>query len=969
MKTKLITAMILTLFLVGMLNMGVDLSFASSDNPFDNGSTGTGTVSYDHWSALTVVETITDLGGGTWKYSYSFINTETDYIWLFWVYTKFTTSAETTFVEKPGWMVIGYDINTVHSIYDARNLDPGLTWLVGTWPPDWTPAGTTGDPISVGMSVSGFSFQANVYDPSPKYYGYELHGNYGVVTGKVSAVGLTGPTRSIDKKVYVELLRNGDFSNGLTHWMVRVEKGHEVRTYDGPTWLATRPLGPGWTDVKLVNETGRTNVLDIVQTVSDGDGDWTGAYQMLNKDVSGFSELYFEADGKAMFQSLAGDGWVGGEYPVHFVIQYKDVNGVDHDAHVGYPPNPAWQQGFYYLAGNLPNEPYSNLVTQNVWFHYKSPNLMNLNPAPKTIKTVRLYSSGWAYHGRIDNAQLYGTPPSAELGDVIHTKIEVTVPSGETATVVDTLPSMVAYISGSFTVDGVPATPTITTTSPPPPIITTISYTITVLGTHLIEFDVKADEAKSWEDTEVCNVVTATWYDEAGEEIETKEDVECFTIHAFEELHKNVGIPKADVVFAIDLTGSMMDEIATVKAQATNIMNSLAAQIADVQFGLISYMDYDGYYTTYASGYWYNATYGSAASGDYPYNLDQDITNNIPVMTAKINGLTLGWGADGPQDYTRIIHEAYNDSNLHWRTDAKRILILFGDDVPHDTDFDNNNDATADNTGGDPGRDTILGTADDLDFETEVANAAANGVHVMAVFSGWTGQKFPWTYMANETGGGYFELTEAEQIPDAIKDLIKKQAEETLTIKEKTEVQWAVVMDVINPFCYTMKNVTIKDNFGAELEIDQIMASPDTNVDGVVDVFDLAKVASNYGTMALVHQDQWDPVADINNDGVVDGRDLGVVTLNWGLTLWLTGKTDKVHLFWYIGDLAPGETARLILLVSTDLNPAGHQEYTEPGIYEMNSGATLKFIDPEQDMQLSAVTDSIYVTVLPLEDP
>jgi len=555
------------------------------------------------------------------------------------------------------------------------------------------------------------------------------------------------------------------------------------------------------------------------------------------------------------------------------------------------------------------------------------------------------------------------------LGDVVHVKLEVTTPQTQTVEVVDTLPSEWSYINGSFTVDGVPATPTITTNRPPPPLITEVSYTITGPGTHVIEFDCKVDTAY-WEDREVCNIATATWYDETGEIVDTKEDVECFIIHAFEELHKNVGIPKADVVFAIDLTGSMSDEIAQVKANATNIMNSLAAQIADVQFGLISFMDYDGYYTTYSTstGTWYNATYGGAAWGDYPYKLDQDITNNIPVMTAQINGLTLGFGADGPQDYTRIIHEAYNDTNLHWRTGAKRILILFGDNVPHDNNFDNNNDATADNTGGDPGRDTILGTADDLDFETEVANAAAAGVHIMAVYSGWTGQKYPWMYMANQTGGGYFELEEAEQIPDAIKDLIKAQALETLTIKEKMEVQWAVVMDIVNPFSYTMKNVTIKDNFGAELEIDEVITAPDTNHDGIVDIFDLSKVGMKYGTWALVDRDEWDPVADINNDGHVDMRDLSVVAKSYGITLWLTGRSEKVHLFWYIGDLEPGETARIIILVSTDLNPAGYQEYTTPGIYEMNSGATLKFIDPEQDMQLSAVTDSIYVTVLPLED-
>ncbi len=91
-----------------------------------------------------------------------------------------------------------------------------------------------------------------------------------------------------------------------------------------------------------------------------------------------------------------------------------------------------------------------------------------------------------------------------------------------------------------------------------------------------------------------------------------------------------------------------------------------------------------------------------------------------------------------------------------------------------------------------------------------------------------------------------------------------------------------------------------------------------------------------------------------------------VVSISQGdLEIKLKGKSEKVSLKWEIGYLLPGETARLILLVSTDLNPAGHQEYTSPGIYELNSGATLKFIDTEQDTQLSAYTDSIYVTALP----
>jgi hypothetical protein len=292
-------------------------------------------------------------------------------------------------------------------------------------------------------------------------------------------------------------------------------------------------------------------------------------------------------------------------------------------------------------------------------------------------------------------------------------------------------------------------------------------------------------------------------------------------------------------------------------------------------------------------------------------------------MATAISGLVIGCGGDGPQDYTRIVHESYNDANLHWRTDAVRFLIMFGDNVPHDTNFDINNDATPDNRGGDPGRDTILGNSDDLNFETEVANAAAAGVHIMAVYSGSTSTKYPWTYMADETDGGYYQLTDAGDIPDAINELIKAEAEETLTVKVGENVQWAIVIDVVNPFSYVMEDTVITDRFGAEIELD----------DAVPETEEIDEVSITHG--------------------------------DW--SYYTRGESAKVFLRWDIGDLDPGETARLILLVSTDLNPAGHQEYTSPGEYELNSGATLKFIDSEQDTQLSAYTDSIIVTAE--EDP
>ena len=382
-----------------------------------------------------------------------------------------------------------------------------------------------------------------------------------------------------------------------------------------------------------------------------------------------------------------------------------------------------------------------------------------------------------------------------------------------------------------------------------------------------------------------------------------------------EGFSKTVGIPKADVVFAFDLTGSMSLELEEVKDNAESIMNDLASQIADVQFGVVSFMDYDGHYETEAPGstpLWYNNTYGSAASGDYPYMLDLDLTADTVVTAATINGLVLGNGVDGPEDYTRIVHEVYNDANLHWRDGAERIVILFGDNVPHDTNFDYNDDGTPDNTGADPGRDAILATADDLDFETEVANAAAAGIHIMAVYSGFEATKYPWTYMADETDGGYFALGDASDIPSAITQLIQEKIEESLTISVGTENSWAMVFEFTNPYDYELEDVVITDRFGAELEIDEL-GTP------------------THGTAEY----------------------------------YTRGNSEKVFLEWDIGTLGPEETARLVVVVSTDLNPAGHQEYTSPGVYELNSGATLKFYDSMLDEKMSAVTDSIYVTVLP----
>lgn len=160
-----------------------------------------------------------------------------------------------------------------------------------------------------------------------------------------------------------------------------------------------------------------------------------------------------------------------------------------------------------------------------------------------------------------------------------------------------------------------------------------------------------------------------------------------------------------------------------------------------------------------------------------------------------------------------------------------------------------------------------------------------------------------------------FTIHAFQELQKEVKLPFDSEIDDPLTIMEKTETQWILVMELTNTFDYIMTDVKITDNFGAEIEIDETFP-----------------LTISHGTVSYT----------------------------------IKGKSDKVFLTWDIGDLDSGETAKMYFLISTDLNPAGQQEYSSPGVFELNSGATLKFSDLE-DVQLSAFTDKIFVIVLPLD--
>ena len=242
-----------------------------------------------------------------------------------------------------------------------------------------------------------------------------------------------------------------------------------------------------------------------------------------------------------------------------------------------------------------------------------------------------------------------------------------------------------------------------------------------------------------------------------------------------------IPIGKLDVMFLFDLTGSMGGVISSAKTSAIDIMTDIRSNISNSYFGVGSFMDYPAYYN-YCG---YSSDYGDPSYGDYAWNLDQDITTDASAVSTAINTLVLGGGVDGPESYARALYES---QFVGWRFGARKIVVIFEDNIPHDCDF--STFGCTGNTGVDPGRDAIAGTSDDLPWADVIADLKAADISVIVVDSGgW--DDCPWQYAADETGGILSDLsstaTLAGEIVELIGDITSTISELTLEVSEGYE--------------------------------------------------------------------------------------------------------------------------------------------------------------------------------------
>jgi len=125
----------------------------------------------------------------------------------------------------------------------------------------------------------------------------------------------------------------------------------------------------------------------------------------------------------------------------------------------------------------------------------------------------------------------------------------------------------------------------------------------------------------------------------------------------------------ADIVFIVDVTGSMGTEIAGVKNSMVNFIQALEAGGLDVKVGIVPYGDY------------------APARADTSDNIGFDPAflnlSDPTVAEGYANGLGVGYGADGPENAYGAIMYAWN--NMAWRRGTQRIFILITDAFSHYT--------------------------------------------------------------------------------------------------------------------------------------------------------------------------------------------------------------------------------------------------------------------------------------------
>lgn len=201
-----------------------------------------------------------------------------------------------------------------------------------------------------------------------------------------------------------------------------------------------------------------------------------------------------------------------------------------------------------------------------------------------------------------------------------------------------------------------------------------------------------------------------------------------------------------DVVISFDTTGSMSSVLAQVRHKIKQTVERLMGELPDIRIGIIVHGDYCDAQSTYVTRH-------------------LDLTQDTASITDFVEHTPPTGGGDAPECYELVLHEA---QELSWRADAKRVLVMIGDDVAH-TPEDN---------------------PQHLNWRTEVAALAARGISIYAVQA--LNRKSAMAFyreMANASGGFHLSLGQFSEITAMLIAICYRQHTDIKLLAYEQELQ------------------------------------------------------------------------------------------------------------------------------------------------------------------------------------
>ncbi len=201
-----------------------------------------------------------------------------------------------------------------------------------------------------------------------------------------------------------------------------------------------------------------------------------------------------------------------------------------------------------------------------------------------------------------------------------------------------------------------------------------------------------------------------------------------------------------DVVISFDTTGSMASVLAQVRRTIKQTVERLMGELPDIHIGIIVHGDYCDEHSTYVTRH-------------------LDLTQDTVSITNFVEHTPSTNGGDAPECYELVLHEA---QELSWRPDAKRVLVMIGDDVAH---------APEDNP-------------QHLNWRTEVAALAARGISIYAVqaLNRRSATAF-YRQMANTSGGFHLGLGQFSEITAMLMAICYRQHTDMKLLAYEQELQ------------------------------------------------------------------------------------------------------------------------------------------------------------------------------------